>query len=152
AARLIDDGHALAATHLRIADGRIAAIGGAEVQQGGDLLVEHGGRLLPGLIDAHMHLLPGAGALAATFGGTTLIAQCSTPEVIAPERAAIRAAESGAGPVRAGLRTSSTGATAPGGHPTMAYSPIPYVRGPQDAPQFVADRIAEGATHLKIIY
>src|SRR5699024_3353406 len=139
AARLIDDGYALAATHLRIADGRIAAIGGAEVQQDGDLLVQHGGRLLPGLIDAHMLLRPGAAALAATFGVTTLIDQFSKPEVIDPVRAAIRAAESGTGPVRAGLRTSSIGATAPGGHPTMAYSPIPYVRGPQDAPQFVAD-------------
>src|SRR5699024_6222229 len=133
AARLIDDGHALAATHLRIADGRIAAIGGAEVQQGGDLPVEHGGRLLPGLIDAHMHLLPGAGALAATFGVTTLIDQFSNTEVIDPARAATRA-------------------TAAGWHPTLAYCPIPYLRGPQDAPQFVADRIAEGATHLKIIY
>lgn|SRR5690625_1562103 len=152
AARLIDDGHALPATHLRIADGRIAAIGGAEVQQPGDLLVARDGSLLPGLIDAHMHLLPGAGALAATFGVTTLIDQFSKPEVIDPEHAAICAAESGTGPARAGLRTSSIGATAPGGHPTMAYAPIPYVHGPQDAPQFVADRIAEGATHLKIIY
>src|SRR5699024_12690186 len=102
AARLIDDVHALPATHLRIADGRIAAIGGAEVQQSSDLLLEHGGSLLPGLIDAHMHLLPGAGALAATFGVTTLIDQFSKPEVIDPEHAALCAAESDTGPARAG--------------------------------------------------
>ncbi|WP_240323163.1 amidohydrolase family protein [Amycolatopsis ruanii] len=34
----------------------------------------------------------------------------------------------------------------------MMYAPFPYVTGPQDAAAFVADRVAEGATHLKVLY
>lgn len=151
AARLFDGSEVLAATHLRVAEGRIDAIGGSEIIGHDDALIS-GGTLLPGLIDAHVHLLPGCTQLAATFGVTTVIDQFSKPDVIDSERAAIAAALAGAGPARADLRTSSIGATAPNGHPTMAYAPIPYVTGPGDAPRFVEARIAEGATHLKVIY
>lgn len=151
--RLVDGGKVLDATHLRVHDGRIAAIGGPGVTVPGDVLVDgRGGTLLPGLIDAHVHLLPGCTQLAATFGVTTLIDQFSKPDVIDLERAAVAAAHAGAGPARADLRTSSIGATAPNGHPTMAYAPLPYVTGPSDALPFVESRVAEGATHLKVIY
>ncbi|GII80517.1 amidohydrolase [Sphaerisporangium rufum] len=150
----IFDGHRVtSATHLRVADGRIAAMGDATIIQAGDDLVDgNGGTLMPGLIDAHVHLMPGCTLLAAAFGVTTVIDQFSKPEVIDPEVAAIAASARGAGPARAGLRTSGIGATAPGGHPTVAYAPFPYVTGPADAEPFVAARLAEGATHLKIIY
>lgn len=149
--RLFDGAQVLDASHLRVAEGHITAIGGPEVAVPGDTLAG-GGTLLPGLIDAHVHLLPGCTQLAATFGVTTLIDQFSKPEVIDPERVAIAAAQTGTGPVRAGLRTSSIGATAPNGHPTMAYAPIPYVTGPDETMRFVEGRVAEGATHLKVIY
>ncbi|MET7277136.1 amidohydrolase family protein [Kribbella sp. NPDC005582] len=138
--RLVDRGELLAADCLRVADGRITAIGDAGIAQPDDELV-HGGTLLPGLIDAHVHLIPGASQLAATYGVTTLIDQFSQPELIAAERAA-----------GADFRTSSIGATAPGGHPTLAFAPFPYAEGPADADRFVADRLAEGADHLKLIY
>ncbi|MFK4087128.1 amidohydrolase family protein [Kribbella sp. NPDC020789] len=138
--RLVDRGTVLTANCLRTADGRITAIGGPEIAQPGDELV-HGGTLLPGLIDAHVHLVPGASQLAATYGVTTLIDQFSKPDLISAERAA-----------GADFRTSSIGATAPNGHPTLAYAPIPYVESAAGAKQFVADRLAEGADHLKLIY
>ncbi|GAA0622457.1 amidohydrolase family protein [Kribbella sandramycini] len=138
--RLIDRGQLLTDDCLRVADGRIAAIGGPEIARPGDQLFD-GGTLLPGLIDAHVHLVPGASQLSATFGVTTLIDLFSKPDLITAERAA-----------GADFRTSSIGATAPGGHPSLAYAPFPYVEGPADAEQFVADRIAEGADHLKLIY
>lgn len=151
--RLFDGIRTLEATCVRVVDGRIDAIGTPPAAASGDAVVDGGGgTLLPGLIDAHVHLLPGCTQLAATFGVTTLIDQFSKPEVIDPERAAAATAHAGQGPVRADLRTSSIGATAPGGHPTIAYSPLPYVTGPADALPFVEDRIAEGATHLKVIY
>ncbi|MFD0535389.1 hypothetical protein ACFQY7_18180 [Actinomadura luteofluorescens] len=130
--RIFDGRGVLEATHARIADDRIDAVGDASVQGADDVLVDgRGGTLLPGLIDAHVHLLPGCTQLAAVFGVTTLIDQFSKPEVIEPERAAVGAAARGSGPVRADLCTSSVGATAPGGHPTMAYEPLPYVTGPR---------------------
>jgi imidazolonepropionase-like amidohydrolase len=140
--QLVDRGEALTADCLRIADGRIAAIGAPEIAQPGDTLIDGRNQtVLPGLIDAHVHLAPGCTRLAATFGVTTLIDQFSLPGMIDAERT-----------LGSAFRTSSIGATAPGGHPTIAYPPFPYVTGPDDAKQFVADRIAEGADHLKLIY
>ncbi|MEV0668578.1 amidohydrolase family protein [Actinomadura luteofluorescens] len=142
----------LGATYARIVGGRIDAVGDASVQCADDVLVDgRGGTLLPGLIDAHVHLLPGCTQLAAVFGVTTLIDQFSKPEVIEPERAAVNVSARGSGPVRADLCTSSVGATAPGGHPTMVYEPLPYVTGPADAASFVKARLDEGAAHLKVI-
>ena len=139
--RLADRGAALPADCLRVANGRITAIGGPEIAQPGDKLVDgSGATLLPGLIDAHVHLAPGCVQLAAAYGVTTQLDQFSMPEVIDRETP------------RSSFRTSGIGATAPGGHPTIAFPPIPYVTGPEDAKQFVADRIAEGADHLKLIY
>jgi imidazolonepropionase-like amidohydrolase len=140
-ARLIDQGTQLTADCLRSADGRITAIGGPEIAQPGDELVDATGlTLLPGLIDSHVHLIPGCTQLAATYGVTTLVDQFSKPELFTTLTP------------RSAFFTSSIGATAPNGHPSIAYAPIPYVEGPQDAKRFVADRIAEGADHLKLIY
>ncbi|TCC39649.1 amidohydrolase family protein [Kribbella sindirgiensis] len=139
--RLADRGAALPADCLRVANGRITAIGGPEITQPGDTVVDGSGTtLLPGLIDAHIHLAPGCTQLAATYGVTTQLDQFSMPEVIDQETP------------RSSFFTSSIGATAPGGHPTIAFPPIPYVTGPDDAKRFVADRVAEGADHLKLIY
>jgi len=151
--RVFDGRRVVDATHVRVAGGRVDALGNAAIVRAGDALVDgRGGTLLPGLIDAHVHLMPGCTRLAAAFGVTTLIDQFSKPEVIAPERAAVDASSRGTGPVRADMRTSGIGATAPNGHPTLAYAPFPYVTGPADAEPFVQERLAEGATHLKVIY
>ncbi|MGW0249054.1 HEAT repeat domain-containing protein [Nocardia goodfellowii] len=147
--RIFDGRTVHTGTHLRVDQGVVAAIGAAEVIRPGDEIVDGGGAtVLPGLIDAHVHLAPECTVLAAQFGVTTLVDQFSKPDVIEAERAA----GSGDGPVRAEFVTSSIGATAPGGHPTMAYAPFPSVTGPWEAAQFVAARVAEGATHLKVIY
>ncbi len=146
-------GRTLSATHVRVDNGVIAAVGDSSIAHRTDARIDgKGAVLLPGLVDSHVHLLPGCTQLAAIFGVTTVIDMFSKPEVIEPERELVAAAERGDAPPAADVRTSSVGATAPGGHPTLAYSPFPYVAGPQDAESFVADRIAEGANHLKIVY
>lgn len=149
--RIVSDGVVLPDIHVRVVAGRIDAVGSADISGPDDLMVEAPDHtLLPGLIDAHVHLVPESTQLAALFGVTTMLDMFSKPEVIDAERAA--AAEVDSGPVRADLRTSSIGATAPNGHPTLAYAPLPYVTGPEDAPAFVEARLAEGADHLKVIY
>jgi imidazolonepropionase-like amidohydrolase len=160
--RIFDGREVVACTHLRVVHGRIDAIGDVGVARPGDELVDgSGATLLPGLIDAHVHLLPGSGRLAATFGVTTIIDQFSKPEVFIPEVAA-GSADPGAadsitaravmGSGAASVRTSGIGATAPGGHPSVAYAPFPTVSGPGDARAFVAARVNQGSTHLKLIY
>ncbi|MFB9687967.1 amidohydrolase family protein [Amycolatopsis plumensis] len=144
-ARLFDGERLTALTAVRMEGGRITAIGDATLLRPGDEHVDaRGGTLLPGLIDAHVHLLPGAPRQALTFGVTTVLDMFSKPDTVAEALAA--------GPGAADVRSSSIGATAPGGHPSLMYAPFPTVTGPRDAERFVADRIAEGAAHLKVLY
>ncbi|WP_222709729.1 hypothetical protein [Microbispora sp. CSR-4] len=86
-------------THVRVSDGRIAAVGNESVTRPGDEVIDgSGGTLLPGLVDAHVHLLPGCTQLAALFGVTTVVDMFSKPEIIDPERAAVAVSERGRGP------------------------------------------------------
>ena len=145
--RVFDGEHLTGHTAVRLAGGLIEDVGGPELLRADDQHVDgRGGTVLPGLIDAHVHLLPGVPRLALTFGVTTVLDMFSKPSLV---RAALA---QGAGPDAADVRSSSIGATAPGGHPSMMYAPFSYVTGPQDAEAFVADRVAEGATHLKVFY
>ncbi len=146
-ARVFDGERLTDHTAVRLADGRITAVGDDTLRRPGDEHVDAGGgTLLPGLIDAHVHLLPGAPRQALTFGVTTVLDMFSKPDTL--REALARGAE----PDAADVRSSSVGATAPGGHPSMMYAPFPAVTGPGDAERFVADRVAEGAAHLKVLY
>lgn len=146
-ARVFDGERLTEHTAVRLDGGRVEALGDDTLLRPGDEHVDaRGGTLLPGLIDAHVHLLPGALRQALAFGVTTVLDMFSKPDTV--RDALVR----GARPDAAGVRSSSVGATAPGGHPSMMYTPFPYVTGPADAERFVADRVAEGAAHLKVLY
>jgi len=127
-----------------------AASAGAEIIDG------HGKTLLPGLIDAHVHIgqvnsLEQAAALGVT---TELDMYASDPQSLMRWRAEI---EHGQRPNAADLRTAGYGVTVPRGHPTEfsrppGIPPLPTL-GPKDDPQrFVDDRIVEGSDYIKVIY
>ncbi|MEI8233854.1 MAG: N-acetylglucosamine-6-phosphate deacetylase [Verrucomicrobiota bacterium] len=91
---------------LRVADGRIAAIGPALTPEPGDMVQELGGRLLaPGFIDIHLHGALGRDAMEATSeafeaicrhhatGGTTALALAT---VAAPTPAIVRVLDAAA--------------------------------------------------------
>ncbi len=146
-AKIFDGYKSVPSTTIRVENGQIVEVGSRGISESDRGVIDaRGGTILPGLIDAHVHLLPGSLRQAATFGVTTLIDQFSKPDLVASE-ATFRAQ-----PGDADFRTSSIGATAPGGHPTMAYSPFPFLEGPSGAAQFVAERVSEGATHIKVLY
>jgi cytosine/adenosine deaminase-related metal-dependent hydrolase len=119
----------------------------ASVAQECDELIDAGGgTVLPGLIDAHVHLVPGALAQSLTFGVTTVLDMFSKSDLVAGARE-----QAGSRPDVADVRSSGVGATAPGGHPSMMYAPFPTLTAADQAEQFVAERIAEGSDYLKII-
>ncbi|MEW2350264.1 amidohydrolase family protein [Streptomyces sp. NPDC006684] len=105
-----------------------------------------GGVLLPGLIDAHVHLSDTDTLRAfARYGITTALDMGTWP---ADRVDALRG--------RAGLtdiRSSTVGASSPASaHAVRLGLPAgALVAGPGDAERFVAERVAEGADHIKIV-
>jgi imidazolonepropionase-like amidohydrolase len=137
-----------------VKDGLIAAIGGSELSiPAGAAVVDGRNRtLLPGLIDAHVHLSNDAAAdlrQAISLGVTTVL-DMFTGGARFDTIKAIRARDP---PDLASVRTAGIGASAPGGHPSqMGGGPIPPVRDSSEARAFVAARLAEGSDYLKIVY
>jgi imidazolonepropionase-like amidohydrolase len=145
-ARVFDGSRLRDWTSVRFADGIITDCATRPAAQDGDDVIDaEGGTILPGLIDSHIHLVPGALAQGLTFGVTTALDMFSQAGVMAAAKQ-----QAGARPDVADVRSAGIGATAPGGHPSMMYAPFPTLTGPEQAEQFVADRVAEGSDYLKI--
>ena len=71
-------------TSVRFADGLITKCSVASAAQEGDEVIDAGGgTVLAGLIDAHVHLVPGALAQSLTFGVTTVLDMFSKPDLVA---------------------------------------------------------------------
>ena len=143
-----------AVTNVRVFDGRQLQPPGTVVIEGdrigsdagGATIIDGGGGvLLPGLIDAHVHVHDRHQlVLLSGFGVTTALDMGSSPAQIDPLRGV---------PGLTDIRSAGTPAIAPG----SLHSRIPgigqrgLVAGPEQAAQFVADRIAEGSDYIKII-
>jgi len=147
-------GMKIVVTNVRVFDGRQLVPGGSVVIDGGligtDPAGAHvidgaGGVLLPGLIDAHVHL-DGPARLAAltSYGVTTALDMASVPE----QTGALRG-QTG----QADIRSAGIPAIAPG----SLHSRIPgvgergLITGPDEASRFVADRVAERSDFIKIV-
>ncbi len=144
--RLFDGQQLVPGSTVVIESGRIGTDpSGAQVIDGA------GGVLLPGLIDAHVHLDgPGRLETLASYGVTTALDMASVPE----ETTALR--RTGAGSPGIGntdFRSAGLPAIAPG----SLHSHFPgigqrgLIAGPSEAERFVADRIAEGSDYIKIV-
>ncbi len=150
----------LAITNVRVFDGEqvvpradvvvdgttIVAVGhGLKVPAGVETIDGTGRTLLPGLIDAHVHVWDGSQLTQAmAFGVTTVLDMFSIPSVTRPLRTEDR-------PDRAELRSAGILATAPHGHGTEYGFEIPTISTPAEAQAFVDARLAEGSDYLKIV-
>lgn len=128
-----------------VADDRIVAVGRDLAVPAAATRVEGAGQaLLPGLIDAHVHVQnQGDPKQALAFGVTTEIDMFTLPEVAASVRESSR--------TRADVVSAGILATSPGGHGTEYGAPIPTLSRPEEADAFVAARVAEGSAFLKIV-
>lgn len=131
--------------------GRIAAMGPAlAIPTGVRVIDGRGLTLLPGLIDAHTHVIfRNALEQSLIFGVTTDI-DMFTGVQLAREIHAEQAA--GANPNRADMISCGTLATSPKGHGTEYGLVVPTLERPDQAQAFVDARIAEGSAFIKIIY
>lgn len=106
--------------------------------------------LLPGLIDAHVHVSNELSLeQAAALGVTTELDMWGDPKTLIPLKHAI---ERGEYPNAADFRTAGTGATVPGGHPTEFGVPMPVLKPGDDVQAFVDARLSEGSDYLKIMF
>ena len=135
-----------------ISDGKIAAVGpAAAVPAGAQDIAGEGRTLLPGLMDAHVHL-PFFSPMDAlrqslAFGVTTSVIMWAAPPIVAQVK------DAGDRPDATAALIAGLGATAPGGHPTqMGGGAFPTLTAPGEADAFVAARLAEGSDFIKIIY
>jgi len=143
-----------ALTNVRVFDGRRLVPGGTVVIEdtligsdpAGARRIDGAGRvLLPGLIDAHVHVDgPGQLTALASHGVTTALDMASVPGVTGPLRSL---------PGQTGLRSACIPAIAPGSlHASFpGVGAAGLISGPDEAKRFVADRVAEGADYIKIV-
>lgn len=152
--RVFDGERTIDQTNVLVQDGRIQSVGGRAADISGATIVEGRGRtLLPGLIDSHVHVADDAQSAleqAIVVGVTTVLDLFSGGERLK----GLKQVAADDPPGVADVRTSGTGATAPGGHPTQMGGPValPTVASAGEADAFVAARIAEGADYIKFIY
>jgi imidazolonepropionase-like amidohydrolase len=146
--RVFDGDRVLDGSHDVVTDGGVIAAvepAGTAAHQGATIFSGRGAMLLPGLIDAHVHLR-GAADLAelARWGVTTALDMGSWPASLIAQ---LRQAGS------ADVRSTGAGAVGPG-------SPQAKIPGrpadsialsPQDGRRFVATRVAEGMDYIKVI-
>lgn len=145
--RLFDGESVVERANVLVAGERIVAAGaGVVVPEGVEVVDGSGKTLLPGLIDAHVHVYAGEQLeQSLAFGVTTVLDMFSIPATATRLREEDRAD-------RAGLLSAGILATAPGGHGTQYGFPIPTISKPEEAPAFVDARLAEGSDYLKIVH
>lgn len=121
-----------------------------DLPEGAMLIDGRGKTLLPGLIDAHVHIIqPKSLSQALVFGVTTELDMFMSHELAT----AIRSGNAyGTTDPMADFRTAGTAVTSPGGHCTEYGLNIPTINKPEKAKEFVDERIAEGSDYIKIIY
>lgn len=149
--RVFDGERVTSADTVIVQGGKIVAVGsGLQPPSGAQVIDGSGDTLIPGLIDAHVHILDrDALKQSLVFGVTTdldMFMDWQLAQQIRKEQAAGQDLD------YADLRSAGTLTTAPGGHGTEYGLKIPTLSSPQDAQAFVDARIAEGSDYIKIIY
>ncbi len=137
-------------TSVLVDGGRIAAVGDGVPAHGAEVVPGAGRTLLPGLIDAHVHITRPGLRHGFAFGVTTQLDMFADPRVLRAVRA-----EAARGGCVSDVRSAGTGATAPGGHPAQLvhhglFGEFPALASAAGAAAFVAARVAEGSDYLKV--
>ena len=130
---------------------RISAVGaGVAVPEGAEVTDGRGRTLVPGFVDAHVHVWHVDNLKQSViFGVTTVVDMFMDPKTMVEIK---RMQEEGRAGDMAHLISPGILATSPGGHGTQYGMPIPTLEKPGDAESWVKDRVGEGSDFIKIIW
>ena len=133
-----------------VEDGVISAVGSdVQLPEDSEVIDGAGHTLLPGLIDAHQHVFTEEALHQnAVFGTTTVLDMFTDPGFAALMREEQAAGEAGA---RAQLLSAGILATAPDGHGSQFGVPVEGLTAPEQAHDWVAERLAEGSDYIKVV-
>ncbi len=113
-----------------------------------DVVDAQGMTLLPGLIDSHTHNFGPSLQQALNFGVTTVLDMLTDANIARQWR---RQQAAGSASNRADVFAGG-GVTVDGGHGTQFGVSLPTLDDPEQTEAFIADRAAEGADFIKVIY
>lgn len=149
--RVFDGKQIIPTCTVVVKGGKITAVGRKViVPEGATVLDGKGQTLLPGLIDAHVHVWDQQNLKQSlVFGVTTVVDMFMN---VTTMKSIKEMQSSGKANDRAYLVSAGSLVTAPGGHGTQYGVSIPTISKPEEAQDFVDARIAEGSDFIKVIY
>ncbi len=144
--RVFDGAGVIPDTDVLIAKGEIQQVGKDLSPAGAQIIDGAGKTLLPGLIDAHVHIhSPEALEQALVFGVTTEFDMMMPPELEFRLKSIMNDSMTS-------FLSAGNPATVPGGHGTEYGRAIPTLTRPSEAQEFVDARLREGSDYIKIMY
>ncbi|KIF78947.1 hypothetical protein QR77_18360 [Streptomyces sp. 150FB] len=145
--RIFDGVRVIRAGDVLISGAKIAQVASRITPDRDWKVVSGRGRtLLPGLIDAHVHISSVDDmATMAQHGVTTVLEMFGAPQAATANRSAAASRND-----VADFHSSGWGASGTGGFLSSRTPDVPTVGGPQDAEAFVAARVAEGSEYIKL--
>jgi len=105
--------------------------------------------LIPGLIDAHVHVWGDALAQSLDFGVTTVIDMFGDPSFLQQHKAARAETQQAK---NSDIFGAGYLVTAPNGHGTQYGISVPTLNAPSAVPEAVAERLDSGSDFIKIVY
>lgn len=132
-------------TSVTIRDGQIEAVGNEASDI--DIHIDGTGKfLIPALTNSHVHAFSPLSLKEAANAGVLNLLDMHGME---PMQKFMKSQQDSSGVAR--LFVAGYAATAPGGHGTQYGFEVPTLEKPEDAKQWVTDRVTAGVNHIKII-
>jgi len=147
--RIFDGERMLEPSSLLVKDGLIVSIGEPGNDSQATVIDGSGKTLLPGLIDSHTHSYGDSLTVTTNFGVTTHLDMFGSADLLTSEK--IRR-QSTKPTHKADLFSAGVLATVPGGHGTQFGLSVETISRPEEAPIWVANRVAEGSDYIKLVY
>lgn len=150
--RVFDGTRTITDANVVVRDGRIASVGSTPIAAGIPVTDGAGKTLLPGLIDSHVHVFPGAQEDALRFGVTTELDMFDVSKDFAKWRAQRQSLKK---TNEADTWAAGLGVTVPGGAPLEMFPPamvkgVPVLHRAGEAQAFVDARVKAGSDYIKI--